>query len=356
MWTFFACAEPAPPPRGEAVYVWQSAWKPEVRAAVSQAQADGLGVYALHAEITSSIREIAVPDIGPHGAVVRVHDLGRLDEARAVLAALAARPDVEEVQLDADVPTMRLPEYAAWLATVDVPVPLSITGLPDWLGSPALPDVLAQVDGWTIQLHAPVRRVDAALLLDADLERVSALDSPFRVALPTYGVGLAQDGEGVTTGVVGEGVRFAGPEVWADPAAVAAVVRSLPEDKHFLGVTWFRLPVDGDRWTWSRATWDAVRAGRVPSAALAVEQAGVDLRVRNTGDADAPALPIRLSGDIEAFDAVGDWRAQRVADGVRFDPPVRRVPAGASRPVGWARGTYTVDWDGGAAAPGGETP
>jgi hypothetical protein len=342
MLALLACTEPAPPPSGEAAYVWQSAWTPAVRAAVDDARADGLRLYVLHAEIGTATRTIAVPDIGPHAAVVRVHDLARRDDARELLLALAGRPDVTEVQLDADVPTAGLQGYAEWLATVDVPVPLSITGLPDWLGSRALPDVLAQVDAWTIQLHAPARRYEDAVSLDVDLARVTTLGAPFRVALPTYGVGLVLDREGVGTGVVGEGVRFDGPEVWAAPAEVAAIVRDLPSEPGFLGVTWFRLPVDGDRWTWSRPTWNAVRAGRAPEGRLVVEQDGVDLRVHNLGDGDTPALPIQLSGDVSAFDAVGGWRAQEVGGGVRFEPPLRPIPAGASRPVGWARGVYTA--------------
>jgi len=65
--------------------------------------------------------------LGPAGA----------KEVAARLAALPAPAGVSGVQLDADVPTARLAEYARMLSTLRELLPqpweLSITALPDWL-------------------------------------------------------------------------------------------------------------------------------------------------------------------------------------------------------------------------------
>lgn len=337
MWLLWACAEPSVLP-GDGVYVWNGAWSPEVSEAVEAARAQGLRIHALRAEVGTSVRAVAAE--GPHVAVVRVtrFDAGTLDSARSILADLDAEPDVLELELDVDTPTARLDDYAAWLATLDPVHPLGITALPDWLSSPDLPSVLDAVDGWTLQVHAPTGTILDAAALRA-VTRAEALGRPFRVALPAYGVGVARDGEGVAVGVVGEDVRFSGDEAWADPGAVAEVVRAL-DGRHAL--TWFRLPVAGDRWTWSDATWSAVRAGQAPAPAFVPIREGADLRLRNDGEGDAAAPAVHLRGRVDAWDAVAGWTAAVEPEGVRFLPPASPIRARSTVPIGWARGEFTV--------------
>ena len=187
-----ACTPPLVPASGEAVYVWQGAWTPEVRAAAKVPDTPML--FVLHAEVSDTVRTVDVPELGPHAAVIRADTLAHL-----AAVPIDVPPDATELQLDVDVPTADLADYADFLAGLDLDVPLTITALPDWLRSPAFPDVLDAVDGWTLQVHAPGQAFHLP-----DLSAVPR-DRPFRIALPTYGVGLVKDREGVTVGVVGEG-------------------------------------------------------------------------------------------------------------------------------------------------------
>ena len=298
-------------------FLWQRAWTPAVRAAVAD-PGSVRRVLVLVEEVEWSADGAPLPrpseaDLAalrgrPVGVAVRVGlpasgwgpvvmDAARDAVARARVRAVASGVEVAEIHLDIDVPTARLGAYAAALPAVRAAwpgVPLTITGLPDWLRSADLSGVLATVDGWVLQVHW-LRRAGERLTLmddtetDAAVMAASALGVPFRVALPTYAQG---------------GVR-------ADPVALAARVaawRAAPPP-HMQGIAWFRLPVDGVRDTWPAAAFAAVREGRAPRA-----------------DARAEALP--------SPDAPGTWDVRVVATGEdAWEAPCVRATWAGGRPV-----------------------
>ena len=96
------------------------------------------------------------------------------------------------------------------------------------------------------------------------------------------------------------------------------------------------------RWTWSRETWDAVRRGQAVPPAFAVRVDGHDLLLANTGG-DGLAPIVELHGRIDAWDTVADWSGEVTADGLRLDPPARRIPGGGTMPIGWARGAFVAE-------------
>lgn len=101
------------------------------------------------------------------------------------------------VQLDCDVPTKRLPAYAAVLRRLREALPpgcqLSVTMLLDWARSKDLAELMQAVDFIAPQFYAayqPVDPSDTALVGASDLERViprlEAIGRPYRIGLPTY--------------------------------------------------------------------------------------------------------------------------------------------------------------------------
>ncbi|MCA1613483.1 MAG: DUF3142 domain-containing protein [Acidobacteria bacterium] len=106
---------------------------------------------------------------------------------------------VAGLQLDLDVPTRLLPRYAALLRDLRPRLPrgasLSITGLPTWMGSPALDGALAEVDFWIPQFYGsriPERLSESVPVAShasvADgVERARRLGRPFYAGLAAYG-------------------------------------------------------------------------------------------------------------------------------------------------------------------------
>lgn len=372
-----ACA----PPRAltQDAYVWQRDWTPEVEAAVRDHGADFARLGVLAAELRwgdAGLEEIEVhPDAAalagrPVVAVLRVGawrgsisanaDLPRR-AAGEVARLRAAGLDVVELQLDVDAASAQLADYARAVEAIRAatPVPLTITALPDWLSRPELPGLLDQADGWTLQLHdlrPPSSPADLHPLLDpraqADLARAATLGRPFRVALPTYSYTAAFTPEGRFLGATAEreqpwGRGVITREIAADPTQIAALVADLRADppRGLLGISWFRLPTEGDGHAWRQATLDRVMRGEAPSARLraAATPDGtglVELTLSNDGDADADAPDLRVVSAARplAADGYGDWQVNAASGALELVArPGARLAAGVTRAVGWVR-------------------
>ena len=116
------------------------------------------------------------------------------------------------LQLDIDAPTRLLPNYAKLLRAVRFEIgptmKLSVTGLPTWMDSAMLPQVLVEVDFWTPQCYGgriPQRLNDAQPISSPDevarsVARARALDKQFYAGLAAYGYALLYD----TNGRLGE--------------------------------------------------------------------------------------------------------------------------------------------------------
>ena len=379
LWSL-SCAAPVQP-IDERAYVWQRDWTPAVVAAVSERGPTFSALNLLVAELTPAAggqSEPAVawvhPDPAAIGAqpVVAVVRVGLGPQGAAALDGLPALAleavgrlrgegvAVAGVELDLDIPTARLASYVPVFAATraGLGLPLSITGLPDWSSSPDLPAVLAQVDGWTLQVHDFVPPRDAehlVPLLDADaalraIAGAEALGVPFRVALPAYAYAVHFDTSGAFAGLSAEGgptTRAPRDRVLrADPVAVAAVVAALRADppSHLQGINWFRLPVDGDRLGWAWPTLQAVRQGRAPQPdlrALLVDEGGglYTVAVENQGEEQGPAPAIVVVAELPAIaaDVYADAALTVAPAAVQFAPSTRPLEPGARSVVGWVR-------------------
>ena len=370
-------AQAAGPPE---LYVWQRQWTPAVGQSLMAAAdlASGWRLLAATARSDGSLARVE-PDWEalaqakkPVTAVVRIEgsggawvtEEGRLTAALQSLAddwrcrALKHGLTLTGLEVDHDSATRRLAAYGRFLkglrGGLDARLHLSATGLPAWLDSPDLPQVLAPLDEFVLQVHSlePNRQG----LFEAGRARrwadllAARTSKPFRLALPDFGVGVTRRADGSVAAFIAESPRpDAAPasEEWAPrPREVAGLLKDLEAapPPHWAGVVWYRLPITGDRRGWSLPTLRAVIRGDEPEsrAIVGVEPGkapGLSLLVlRNHGPTDA-VIPqsISLPEDCNMGDGANgfSWQA-----GPR--PALTHPPGALLRPdhhlaLGWTR-------------------
>ncbi|MEN0108045.1 MAG: DUF3142 domain-containing protein, partial [Pseudomonas sp.] len=212
------CEAPPAAVLDQQVYIWQRQWRAEHAQALADSRKDFSTLRVLAAQahpgegwITARIdNDLLRQDGRPLIAVIRLDgQLPSLDSAAVSqkIQALvhtwqASGLNLRGVEIDHDCAERRLGAYAVFLQTlrtqVPADLPLSITALPAWLGSPALVQVLQNVDSSVLQVHA-VSRPENGLFDPQQALRwaqaYAALSTkPFYLALPAYGVALAGDG------------------------------------------------------------------------------------------------------------------------------------------------------------------
>ncbi len=153
-------------------------------------------------------------------AVVRIHSssLSALwDGSADELIRSAATDNVPSrpagVQIDADVPTARLADYAAALKRIRSQLPsgleLSITGLPDWVSSPHYSNLCRSVDLMVMQYYGnrfpepgqPPPRLWETESVVRQLPRVAPPDCRVLIGLPAYGRCVVLDDVGRVLGL-----------------------------------------------------------------------------------------------------------------------------------------------------------
>lgn len=355
------------------VYLWQRVWTPQHASALATSRDlfSTLRILGLQVHPRDGYREIPVntpllkQDGRPLWLVVRLDgQLRQLDEpaiSQRLLQQLqrwqAAGLPIIGVEIDHDAATARLPEYQHFLKQLRQQLPsslqLGITTLPTWIGSPALPGVLQQVDSSVLQVHAVLSPEQGlfngalALRWVSQYARLSA--KPFRVALPAYSIGLVGfDAQGAQ--VESEAaLRVAGStqELSVAPQQVADFLHQLTtlNPPRLRGIIWFRLPLESDRRAWSMATLRAVidnqpLVARWQVKLLPQPNGLYDLLIQNNGPVDAQ-LPREIAiaaGDCPIADAVGYYRLKTTAEQQRFIRiSAEQLRAGQSRPLGWLR-------------------
>lgn len=377
-----ATAAPASTTLGEGAYVWQRIWLPANLMALADSKTVFTELRILAAQDQPGEgwvdAKVDLPSLKSDGRAMRpvIRLDGRLPSLDANQVAgkaadlvakwRAAGAMVDGVEIDFDCAAARLDDYAKLLAAVKAKLPadatLSVTALPSWLDAPGLAGVLAQADESVLQVHAVSDPKHG--LFDPKQARAwidgYARASPknFRVALPAYGSALVLDAQGHRIGVESEsGLPVAGErqELFADPEAVAGLVREIRQDTpaHLTGFVWFRMPLPGDRRAWPLATIAAVIAGKPLHADFAPEigdggNGAFDITVRNSGNLEAKlpsSVEIEGTGCTDS-DALPGYRAEKASGKTRF---VREseasLPATQARPLGWIRCTHLVTAD-----------
>jgi hypothetical protein len=367
-----ACERHDAPALDQQLYIWQRQWTPAHDAALrdSRESFSTLRVLALQAFPNDGWHRARIDarllqhDGRPLIAVIRLDgQLKGLDQAQVTDRILQVVADWQAqgltlggVEIDHDAGNARLPEYIEFLthlrSALPAALPLSITALPAWLGSPRLPALLATVDSSVLQVHAvsdPRRGLfdpEQARRWASDWGKISS--KPFYLALPAYGVALLPDVDGAPVvesevSLERDGQRR---ELLADPLQLSQLAKELREDppEHLAGLIWFRLPLPNDRRAWSLTTLRAVAGGDALHSRLDLsfsEHDGLyDIHLANPGNLDAPwpaQLRVKASG-CEGADALAGYSLQQGADLLTFTR-LRdgRLPAGGQRAIGWAR-------------------
>lgn len=328
---------PSLPPDAHSVYVWNYDWKPAVSNAVQNAAAggmqafyvvcgelggrgrvrpDGLALAAARRPVVPVVRVLTdrakLLESDPTGLAGELTSMIRssVDE----LAAGGTR--VEEVQVDLDCPERLLGPYARFLEGLRPNLQglrLSATVLPCHAARREIQALARVCDELVLQVHGtafPAAVGEEGRLIDEAesrraIRRMSALGTPFRVALPDYALAMVFDH---ATGRR-KGLRFAhdtgtNPHelirtLAPDPAVVHAVQCRAAAAPGCRGVIWFRLPVPGDALAWDLETLLHLTRGQVPEAtrtARLVDTADGtrELRVRNHCELHARRVEIHL--------------------------------------------------------------
>lgn len=127
------------------------------------------------------------------------------------------------LQLDFDIPTRLLDRYAALLRAVRPRLPqgtqLSVTGLPTWMGSSRIDDLLKETDFWTPQLYGATipdgidKRIPIAspTIVRQAVVKARECNRPFYAGLAAYGYAVLYSEKGALIEVRGD----------LDPAMIA---------------------------------------------------------------------------------------------------------------------------------------
>lgn len=284
-----------------------------------------------------------------------------IDTLRTALAqANAASLHVTELQIDFDCPSSRLSGYAAWVRELHAAFPgqpIAITVLPDWLKRKDFPALAATAGRFVLQVHSvPGTRGATPILCDTAAARkaialAGRLGVPFRVALPTYSCELLTDATGHVKGVRAEEESITPDDghivLRANAAELAALVRDweFSRPANLVGVIWYRLPIDTDRFNWRWPTLAAIIAGKSPEpqGRLVFHPSGPgveDAVLENIGDADWP-LPTELAlpKDTVAADGVNGFHVESEQAGLWTLRGIkgRILPPGSRLICGWVR-------------------
>ncbi|MCI0992750.1 DUF3142 domain-containing protein [Pseudomonas corrugata] len=368
------CEQPPAAPLDQQLYIWQRQWTPAHASALRQSHLDfsSLRVLALQAFPRAGWSRARIDpallkaDGRPLIAVIRLDgQLGTLDRDEVIAQIQQVLSDWQAqgltpvgVEIDHDAGNARLPAYGTFLSQLRQTLPstlrLSITALPAWLDSPALPGLLEAVDSSVLQVHAvsdPRQGLFDPKQARHWAERWSKVTRrPFYLALPAYGVALLTQESGVPVVESEVPIDRGGErlELLADPQQVAGLAADLRAEppKHLAGLIWFRLPLAGDRRVWSLTTLGAVARGDKLDShlALAVEEKDglYDIRLANRGNLDSP-WPQRVTlavGACDGVDALAGYTLQQTPGLLTFTRIQEgRLAAGAQRAMGWARCT-----------------
>jgi len=293
------------------VYLWQRLWDESVNQAVMSQGESFEQMLILAAEIDWRLKTnsatIIQPDFEalgssqtPIGLVIRVPHFPKPSVDLALhknqLISLAGTLidryseqgiEISEMQLDLDCPDARLEHYIEWvkdLREAIEPMPFSITALPSWLNEPSFSELIDSVDHYVLQVHSiqpPTHREEALVLCDPyqarlAVERAGRWQTPFRVALPTYGYWMQWDTEGRFIRLSAETMptllqpKISLDSVMADPYAMADLVDHWQQSHpaSMSGLIWFRMPVPSDRMNWRWETLSSVMQGKPPRMEL----------------------------------------------------------------------------------------
>ena len=178
--------------------------------AVSGPIPSNITIHLVYNATRSFLKEFEEIRAAAAGSVILAAFADDLDRAHSDNAQVVG------LQLDFDVPTRLLPNYAAILkevrARLSNGLQLSITGLPTWLDSPALVEPLSACDFWVPQCYGaqiPERLSQRIPITTPEhvtrsISRTRDLGLPFYAGLAAYGYAIHYSRDGSLIGLRGD--------------------------------------------------------------------------------------------------------------------------------------------------------
>lgn len=373
------------------VYVWQRAWQKSTDEAVQQIApfVETFSVLAGEIEFSSGTPHIIYPQLnyevlGKTGKALvlclRVGSWrGPFDEEHAVTDfifksankiledARASSAKVVELQIDFDCTAKNLAGYKLWLEQLRElcdGVNLSITVLPSWLNQSGFADLIKEVDSFTLQVHSLLKSEEEGekyTLCDVEdavgwVVKANKYRRPFTVALPTYGYQLYLDSSGKVLDVQAEEPENEGRKglkrevVSANYHDMAFLVnywgKSSP--KWLTAISWYRLPVEADRYNWPMASLLTVMSGKIPKRKLQVDlnvnDSGLSyVWLENVGDTIVYQAGVDINGEQEDFitaESLNGFGVSDTASGLIFSSNQKNemsLRPGEKLNIGWFR-------------------
>jgi hypothetical protein len=218
-------------------------------------------------------------------------------------------------------------------------VPVRPTTLPSWLDEPAFRPLVAESNGYVLQVHSLQLPQDSREAVEifsvatarAAVNKAATLGVPFRVAMATYGCEVWFDAGGRVSEVISEDTSQESTPArrsfaLADPVASAELVRewTVRRPAGMQGLIWYRLPVASDQRNWSWQTFERVIRGEATRSSPVLEI------TPGPGARDGFVLnpehfPLRLPSRIliktplAAADGAGPYRVVSEGSGTRFE-------------------------------------
>jgi hypothetical protein len=177
----------------------------------------GLELHLVYNATPALLRQLEHVDPKTLATTIGAAYVDDLERARGDNAAVSG------IQLDIDVPTRLLPRYGKTLSelrrNLEQGKQLSITGLPTWVESTELDNVLQTVDFWVPQFYGAEipQRIDQIIPISSPenltyfINKVRQIDRPFYAGLAAYSFALLYSSSGSLINLRGD----------MDPASIA---------------------------------------------------------------------------------------------------------------------------------------
>ena len=354
-----------------AFYVWQRLWTPAVCQAVA---AEKGPLYILAAEldkkgvVSVSFNREACRSAERVTPVFRIHSnwINRADLIPTILKAFAKLPSkTTALQLDLDCPESKLSKYHSIVKKLKKQLPpnleLSITALPCHLNNRAFEKLITELDYYVLQIHGisiPKNYKDKCQLVDFTvseqaLRKAFLLNSPFKLALPTYGYRLQfskADNSFIRLSAenrVQKNDQVQEKIITTDLSLLTQfLTKTRNKNSNYRGIIWFRLPTTADELTISRSAISTLASGHEPNQelALVIEKSSdgrVDVFIRNNVCLKIEKVVISLYSQsrIGDYDLARDFYTKKeLLPGLLPSTITGSIPSPGSKTfVGWFR-------------------
>ena len=258
------------------MYIWQRAWTPELEQSINEWQDELLAfrilsIYSKKQKLKNiNINWQALPKDKAITLVIRINGKS-LPPAQTVYQqikqqlAKGKEYKITGIEIDYDAPTAKLKSYQQWLrklnqhlkTELNLKLSLSITALPTWASSKALPQLLAELDSYVLQVHSVLSPKDGLFDNQRTIKWAQQFNqlakTPFSIAMPDYWYTAQIDKQNQIKSLTAENIPKSpnqnSQQLFANPKDLHHAIQTLEKLnlKQLKSWIWFRLPTSRDK-------------------------------------------------------------------------------------------------------------